>query len=323
MNIISKLFIGFVALAVSVSLCGCSQTEIVKNTIEDISYKSQSYAMNTFINQQIFSADKDKSESVMKSVDEMVNKIENNLSAYKSDSDISKINDTAGMTEIQRPELSAETMQVVKESIKMCKNSRYGFDITIGALTKLWNVSDRTDIPDGNLIESAKNTVNYKNIVVDNKNRNIWLSKEFMSIDLGGIAKGYVCDKIKEKYQQEGITSALVQVGGSIVTIGNKSDGTDFSIGIRDPFGGENDICAAFSCSDKFISTTGKYERYFEKDGVRYHHIIDKNTGFPVDNDIESVTIVADSGIYADYLSTPAGSLCCWTHILFYKRLPL
>ena len=122
--------------------------------------------------------------------------------------------------------------------------------------------------------------------------------------ELGGAVKGYALDRIAENLQQNNIESAVISLGGSIYAKGTKPDGSSYKIGIRDPYSGENDYMGTILLEGKFVSTSGIYERGFEKDGVWYHHIIDPKTGYPADNGIESVTVVADSGILSDIYST-------------------
>jgi len=125
-----------------------------------------------------------------------------------------------------------------------------------------------------------------------------------MMLDLGGIAKGFAADKAVEIYAQYGVTSALLNLGGNIYAYGQKQDGSDFRIGLRDPFGGEGEYAAVVSVHDTSVVTSGVYERYFESNGQTYHHLFDPKTGYPCDNSLQSVTIICTSSTQADALST-------------------
>ncbi len=285
-----------------------------KNSVSEASsqtlqtpYEKNSFAMDTFVIQQIY-ADDDTAEAAATAVDEELADLEEMMSMYNTDSQISKINNQAGMTEVNVYTPSKELYSLIKKAVGFCKSSNGSFDITVAPLVKLWNItgsdSGEHEIPSDTSIKSALERVNYKNIVLDDENKTIWLKKAFMAIDLGGVAKGYACEKIKSVYEEYGVTSAIVSFGGNICTIGSKPDGSAFSVGLRDPFGNENDIFAKITADGRIIATSGAYERYFEKDGVRYHHILSTKTGYPAESDLESVSVLSDDGTFADYMST-------------------
>lgn len=144
--------------------------------------------------------------------------------------------------------------------------------------------------------------MNYKNIEISNNE--VTLLDEDTIIDLGAITKGYIADKIKELLVDEGITSGIINLGGNIQTIGSKPDGTPFEIGIQKPFGTSTESITSVSIVDKCVVTAGVYQRYFEEDNKIYHHILDTNTGKPVDNGLWGVTIITDDALTADILST-------------------
>ena len=123
-------------------------------------------------------------------------------------------------------------------------------------------------------------------------------------IDLGGIAKGYIADRLKEYLEKEGIEHATINLGGNVLTIGTKPDGSDYKIGIQKPFAADGEVLEVLSVHDRSVVSSGDYERYFEKDGVIYHHILDPQSGWPVQNDLDQVTILSDSSADGDALST-------------------
>ena len=159
------------------------------------------------------------------------------------------------------------------------------FDITIGQVTDLWDFHEQDEagektgqVPDKNKREQAVSHVDYEQIII--QGNTVRLAEPQAEIDLGGIAKGYVADRVGDYMEEQGVTSAVISLGGNIVVIGEKgvsmtdSQGDDFSIGIRDPQSDSGDLAGVLRCSDKTVVTSGTYERYFEADGIRYHHIL-------------------------------------------------
>ena len=199
------------------------------------------------------------------------------------------------------------------------------YDISIRPVSKLWDFrSGKGEVPDAEDIEKALDKVNYKDIKLENKPiidlgvsedgtaltsmipyYEIYL-KEGMELDLGSVAKGYICDEISNYLKEEGIESAVISLGGNIQCLGGKlvgeDESEDFKVAVKSPFGG--DYSEVLYVRDKAVVTSGIYERCFEKDDVLYHHILDATTGYPVQNNLASVTIISDSGFNADILST-------------------
>ena len=130
---------------------------------------------------------------------------------------------------------------------------------------------------------------------------------EGMILDLGAVSKGYIADRIKEYLVEEGVKSALIDLGGNVLCIGNRPDGTPFQIGIRQPFADTVSAVTALSVTDQSVVTSGIYERCFTKDGILYHHLLDPGTGYPCENELASVTIISDHSVDGDALST-----CCF-----------
>ena len=240
---------------------------------------------------------------------------ENMLSKTVAGSDIDRINRSAGGSVA----VSDETLEVIKKGIRFGQLSGGAFDITIGKATDLWDFHDNGEtghiggtIPDKEDLKEAVSHVNYKNIKIEGKK--VSLTDPETEINLGGIAKGYIADKVADYLESRGVISAIVDLGGNIVALGGKTAGLvvspenempdekqeDFKIGIKDPTSEDGSLLGLVPCKNKTVVTSGTYERYFEKDGVKYHHILDVKTGYPVDTDVLSVTIIADRGKSAD-----------------------
>lgn len=199
--------------------------------------------------------------------------------------------------------VSDETIQILNEATKYSSLSSGKFDITISKLSSLWNFTgDNPSVPNDSDINSALSTVNYKDVVTNGNSVDI-LNDETM-IDLGGIAKGFIADKIKEFLLSKDVHSAIINLGGNILMVGTKPDGTDFNIGIQKPFSDRNESILYIKGSDLSVVSSGVYERYFYENDVLYHHILDTSTGYPVDNGLLSVTIVSYISAEGDALST-------------------
>lgn len=201
-----------------------------------------------------------------------------------------------------------ETLSIINKSLYYSTLSNGNFDISIQPLLKLWNFkNEEKKIPEQRQIEKNLELVNYKNLAV-NENE-IKFRKKGMLIDLGGIAKGYIANKIKEYLISEGITSGIINLGGNVVCIGKKETGEHFRIGIQKPFSERGEILKVLEICDKSVVSSGIYERFFEKNNTIYHHIIHPKTGMPFVSDLIQVTIVSDDSMDGDALSTIALSL--------------
>lgn len=269
---------------------------------EETPYTQQDFAMDTLIVQSIYG---DLGEEAAAANKTLLDDLENKLSMYKQDSEISQVNAKAGLTEVRRLEVSDDTYNLLVRGKELGEQTQGLFDITIGPLSRLWNITgENPQVPSEDEITKTLSYVDYTQLSFDDSNHSVRLQKPFMQIDLGGIAKGYACDKIKASMAEQGVTSATVSLGGNVLVIGKKPNGEDFSVGIRDPFGGDNDIMGTLAAPDKILATTGAYERYFEQDGKVYHHVLDPRTGYPCETELASVTVISEDGTLADCLST-------------------
>ena len=263
--------------------------------------KSESLTMtgtyfDTVVQIEVWGAD----QEIMEHCRQMCEDYEQMLSATIETSEISKINNAGG----EPVEVSDETAGLIEEGIKYGDISDGQFDITIASATDLWNFTDNEEkiLPDPDELAEAVTHIDYHCIKVEGNT--VTLTDPEARIDLGGIAKGYIADRLKEYLKDEGIEHALIDLGGNMLTLGRRYDGNDFRIGIQKPFADTGTAMAVVSVNDKSVVTSGDYERYFEKDGVIYHHILDPDTGYPVQNDLDQVTITSDQSVDGDALST-------------------
>lgn len=283
-------------LALSINLNGCSTVK------EPISQSN--FFMGTLVNITLYD---NNDEKIFQKVFEKIKELENQLSLSITTSEINEINNNAGIKPIK---VSESTFNIIEKSIKISELSNGYFDITIGPLVQLWNIgTPNAKVPTDTEIDSIIKLINYKNIIFDNSNQSIYLEREDMIIDLGGIAKGYIADVICNILIEEGITKAIIDLGGNIFALGEKNSKVPWSIGIQNPFETRGSPLGTIEVANKSVVTSGIYERFFEENGLKYHHILDPKTGYPVDNNLASVTIISDKSIDGDALSTAIFSL--------------
>lgn len=239
---------------------------------------------------------------------ERIAEIDKKMNARADDSEVTAVNKEAGS---QFVKVSPDTFYVIKRGLYFSELSRGKFDITVGPLINLWGIgTDRARVPEEQEIKNALSLINYKDVLLNEEEKSVMLKRPGMAIDLGGIAKGYAADEVVRILKERGIKNAVADLGGNVYVIGKKPNGEPWKIGIQDPFNIRGDIFAIVEVwGDKTLVTSGVYERFFEEDGKRYHHILDTKTGYPVENGLVSVTIIGDSSIDADALSTTVFSL--------------
>lgn len=240
-----------------------------------------------------------------KAIDEAVNKlndIDDKMSVFKDYSEASRINENAGKLP---QKVSNDTYFVVKKAVEYSELSKGTFDPTIRPIVDLWGIgTDKAKIPDENQIINKLKLVNYRDIILNEKDSSIKLKYEGQKIDFGGIAKGYAADEVKSIFEKNNIKSALIDLGGNIVALGKKPDRTPWNIGIQNPFNQRGECVGFINVVNKSVVTSGNYERYFFNNGKRFHHIIDPKTGYPSDSEIISTTIISDYSLDGDGLST-------------------
>ena len=203
--------------------------------------------------------------------------------------------------------LDADKYAIFKKANEVSQLSEGAFDITVGALTDLWQINTATQPPTDTDIMSAKEKVDYHKLIFDDSLSQIYLSEVGQCLEVGGIAKGYIGQHVADELKKAGYLCGIVDLGGNITVFGKRSDTDVFKVGIRSPLradGVSSDIVGEISCHDTSVITSGAYERYFDYEGKRYHHIIDPRTGYPAESDLISVTIVSADGVYADAFST-------------------
>ena len=226
--------------------------------------------------------------------------LEHMLSRFEHSGPLCKLNHACGAV----TELPDELAAFLQTALRYCADSKGCFDITMGAVCRLWDFHQGI-VPDKATVEDALCHVDYRGLHIEGSSA--WLDDEQACVDLGGIAKGYIADCLAQYLRSCGVVSALINLGGNILTVGAKPDGCPWRIGIRAPHSscyGDEKPFAVIEVCDKSVVTSGTYERAFEKDGVSYHHILDRATGFPVQTDLLSATVVSDRSVDGDGYST-------------------
>ena len=236
---------------------------------------------------------------------ELCEKYENKFSNTIETSEISQINNAKG----QSVTVSDDTIEILQKGIEYGELTEGKFDITISSVSDLWCFTDNEEkiIPDAEAIAEALTHVNYKNIHIEGNT--VTLTDSDTKIDLGGIAKGFIADKLKVFLTEAGVEHALINLGGNSLAVGSKCDSSAFRIGIQKPFDEHGTAITVLDIEDQSVVSSGIYERYFEKDDTIYHHILDTKTGYPVQNNLLQVTIVSDISADGDALSTACYTL--------------
>jgi len=320
---IGKLNILLLALIMMLSLCfsGCETGGEMWN-----GYSKESFYFDTICEITVYSLEEgiveddseeafnDAANLIITDTFKLMSEYENMLSRTIEGSDVDRINKAGG----KAVKAEGEILEVINKGIEFGDVSGGVFDITVGKASDLWDFHESleeggTEVPSEDALEEAAAHIDYTEISVDEAAGTVRLGDPEMMLDLGGIAKGYIADRTAEYLRSRGVTSAIVNLGGNIEVIGGKSTSFDnteeqynFNLGIRDPLNESGGLLGIYPGKDITIVTSGTYERFIEVDGVKYHHILDPKTGWPVDTDVLQVSIIAGAGhsVDCDGLST-------------------
>ena len=306
-----RLFLCMLLSVPVLLLSGCdlpSRLNFGKTSGSGESISKSGFYFNTVITVTLYGT---KDETLLDDCFSLADTYENYFSNTIADSDVSKINTANGAPVT----VHEETAELIKKGLYYGDLSNGKFDITIGKLSDLWDIStkallEKTDasmIPSDDEIKETLKTVNYQNVVVDGNT--VTLKDPSAKIDLGGIAKGYIADRMKDYLNKKGAACGYINLGGNVLCLGPKPDGSAYNIGIQRPFDEEGAAMLAVSVTDQTVVSSGVYERYFEVDGKRYHHILDTATGYPYDNGLLGVSIITDESVDGDGLSTTCFAL--------------
>lgn len=262
-------------------------------------YERMSYALGTIINIKAYGQN---AEAAINEAIDKLNEIDDKMSAFKDYSEITKVNKNAGIASVI---VSKETYFLLKEAVEYSRRLQGTFDITIRPLVNLWGIGTvKENVPSSGSINETLKLVNYKDILFNDKTFSIMLKNKNQAIDLGGIAKGYAADCVRDIFKKNGVKTAIIDLGGNIFVLGKKIDKKLWNVGIQDPLEKRGEFIGIISVQDKSIVTSGNYEKYFVKNDKIFHHILDPRTGYPSDSRIISATIISNNSIDGDGLST-------------------
>ena len=290
------------AVAMPAWLTGCSTTQQSEGvasqsegSVDSAEYEIQSITL--FLFDTVIQIRALCSPELMDAISDRCQFFEDRFSRTKEGSDIWNINNAHG----EPVEVAEETARCIQASLAYSETSGGLFDISIGAVSSLWDFVEGIK-PDDEAIQEAVKHVDYRTISVDGTT--VTLADPDAMLDLGGIAKGFITDDLVSMLREAGCESAMLSLGGNVYVLGESFRGDDWIVGVQDPNGAANDVIASIPARDKSLVTSGLYERSFTVDGVLYYHILDPRTGYPVKTDLASASIVSDSSTDGDAYST-------------------
>ncbi|WP_432408456.1 FAD:protein FMN transferase [Wukongibacter sp. M2B1] len=294
-----------IAISIALVMSGCSNniSEVNKDPIS-----KTEFVLGTVVTIKIYdNIEEDIGEEIFNKSFSRLREIENKMTINANESEIININSKAGK---DFAKVSEDTLEVIKRGKYFSELSKGRFDISIGPLVKLWNIgTEAAKVPSEEEIKEQKALVSYDKVVIDETDSRVMLKDEGMLLDLGGIAKGYGADAVVDILKENNIKHAIINIGGNVFAHGNKNDGTLWRVGVQNPKSSRGEYIGITEVMDQTVVTSGIYERFFEEEGKRYHHILDSATGYPVENNLTGVSIIAESSIDADSLSTATFAL--------------
>ncbi|NRT71170.1 FAD:protein FMN transferase [Clostridium beijerinckii] len=263
-------------------------------------YRKIIYLMGTKISLYI------KGESAEKLAEKACDMLINYEEVFSANSDKSQLAMLKKTASLAPQEVDAELYELIKigKRHSLCENTY--LNIAIGPLIKLWRIGFKeAHVPEKETIAKVLELLKPENIQLDDEKKTVYFLKKGIEIDLGAIAKGYFADKVMEFFKENGAVSAMVDMGGNVLVFGDSpSNSGDWNVGIQNPFLPRGNAVALVRIKDQSVVTSGIYERVFEKDGLKYHHIFDSKTGYPIESNIASLTIIADKSIDCDIYTT-------------------
>lgn len=274
-------------------LIGCSKKEV--NT----EYEKVEELLGTVITAKVYG---ENGEEALEAAFNRVKEIEDTMSVKKEDSEITEVNNNAYKEEV---EISEDLYFVIEKALYYAELTNGALDPSLGKIVDLWGIgTENARVPSLEELTPLIGKRNYKNIILNKEKSTVRFLDPNIKLDLGAIAKGYAADEMKDILCNEyNIKNGMLNLGGNVMAIGTKLDGSLWKVGITDPINNEK-VYGAVSIDDKTVVTSGNYERYFIENGIRYHHIIDPSNGCPSNAGIISSTIICNKSIDADALST-------------------
>ena len=233
-----------------------------------------------------------------------IKQLENLLTVNRDDSQLMAVNQAAGKHPVQ---VSNAVFELVAQAKNVSLLPDSAFNLAIGPVVKCWKIGFRGDkVPPADTIQHQLALTHPEDVILDDVNQTIFLQQAGMEIDLGAIAKGYIADAVRDRLREFGIQNGLINLGGNVLTLGSPQHEPQqgWNIGLQKPFGHHDEFIGVMNVIGKSVVTSGIYERYFEQNGEIYHHILDAKTGYPLNNELLSVTVISDDSIDGDIYTT-------------------
>ncbi len=277
-------------------LAGCSA-----KTADPVSRSS--FLLNTFVTVTLYDS---QDEEILDGCIELCSEYEKRLSKTLEESEIYRLNH-------RKPgertfTVSEPAARVLEKGLEYSRISDGAFDITIEPLSSLWNFTgEDPQIPSEEEIGELVKRVDYRKVSLEGTQ--VTFADDVTTIDLGAIAKGFIADELKAYLKEQGVKSAIINLGGNVLCVGEKPGGGEFKIGLQKPFADRTETVAALKIRDMSVVSSGVYERHFVKDGVNYHHLLNPSTGYPYDNGLIQVSIISEKSVDGDGLSTACFAL--------------
>jgi thiamine biosynthesis lipoprotein len=261
------------------------------------------FMLNTFVTVTLYDEDDPK---ILSDCLDLCRSYENIFSKTIEGSEVYKLNHRPASEETVT--VSPDVEALISKSLYYSQISDGGFDVTVEPLSSLWDFTALDPVvPSDAKIQEARKKVDYRNLKLEG-NTLTFLSPD-TSLDFGAIAKGYIADRMKDFLLEQGVKSAVINLGGNVLCVGQKPDGTPFKIGLQKPYADRNETIEIMNINDMSVVSSGVYERHFVKDGVNYHHLLNPGDGYPYENGLVSVTILSELSADGDALSTTCFSL--------------
>lgn len=260
--------------------------------------KLQIFAMDTIMELQ---ASGENAEIGLDNAEKEIHRLDRLFSITEKESEVTKINENAGIGPV---EISQDTKDLLVSAKEINELTKGAFDITVEPVVKAWGFTEEVHhVPSMEKLKELLTLVDEKSLEVKEEENTAFLKRQRMALDLGGIAKGYTSDRVTQLLKSQGITSAILSLGGNISAIGLREDGEKWNVAVQDPIN-TSEYVGVLHVNDQSVITSGGYQRFFEEDGKVYHHIINPKTGHPAEEGLLSVTIISANGTKADGLST-------------------
>ncbi|MEY8428783.1 FAD:protein FMN transferase [Lachnospiraceae bacterium 46-15] len=280
----------FLMAAAGIFLYGCSGKDA-----SEVSASREFFAMDTVMTVTAYG---ERCEEAAEAAEKEAERLDALLSTGAADSEVSRLNREGGGS------VSEDTAVLIEKAGRICEKTDGAFDISIYPVMRAWGFTDKKyQVPEPGELTVLLDRVDGSQIRLDGNRKKVLFGLDGMEIDLGGIAKGYASNRMMKIFQEYGVESGIVSLGGNVQVLGTKADGGNWRVAVRNPEG-DGDFLGVLSVNGKAVVTSGGYERYFERDGKTYHHILDPASGYPADSGLVSVTVVSEDGVFADGLST-------------------